>query len=68
MASEPTKPFSKPTGHRWRAILAWTAILVLALAAIVAPPEAMRGTIVTLLIIGGLGLAVWRLPMADDDS
>lgn len=54
--------------HRLRAMLVRAAVLVFALAAIVVPPESLRGTVVTLLIIGGLGLMVWRLPMTDDES
>ncbi|HEU5437828.1 MAG TPA: hypothetical protein VFU88_00960 [Ktedonobacterales bacterium] len=68
MLSEHTNPLVKAHPHRWRAAAVRAAALVLALVAIVVPPESLRGTIVTLLIIGGLGLMVWRLPMSDSDN
>lgn len=57
--------------QRWRAWLrlALRALIppALLLAVLVVPPQSLRATLVTLLIVATLGLVVWRLPMTDEE-
>ncbi len=64
------KPGAAARGdHRGRARFALRALIPPALlfVVLVVPPQSLRATLVTLLIIAALGLVVWRLPMTDEE-
>lgn len=65
-AADGTRPRRSGRGA---ARLAMRALIPPALlfAVLVVPPQSLRATLVTLLIIAALGLVVWRLPMTDEE-
>lgn len=65
----PTHRHAPTTGARQVLRVALRALIPPALlfVALVVPPQSLRATLDTLLIIAALGLLVWRLPMADEE-
>lgn len=53
--------------RRWPRLALWTLIPPALLFVVLVPPQSLRATLVTLLIVAALGLVVWRLPMGDDE-
>lgn len=51
----------------WPRLVLRVLILPALLFAVLVPPQSLRATLVTLLIVAALGMVVWRLPMADDE-
>lgn len=52
---------------RWPRLALWALIPLALLFVVLVPPQSLRATLVTLLIVAALGLVVWRLPMGDDE-
>lgn len=54
--------------HRsWPRLALWALIPPALLFVVLVPPQSLRATLVTLLIVAALGLVVWRLPMSDEE-
>jgi hypothetical protein len=53
--------------RRWLRLAPRVLILPALLFIVLVPPQSLRATLITLLIIAALGVVVWRLPMADDE-
>lgn len=53
--------------RRWLRFALRVLILPALLFVVLVPPQSLRATLVTLLIIAALGIVVWRLPMADEE-
>lgn len=53
--------------HHWPRLALRVLVLPALLCVVLLPPQSLRATLVTLLIVAALGVVVWRLPMADDD-
>lgn len=51
----------------WPRLALWALIPFALLFVVLVPPQSLRATLVTLLIIAALGLVVWRLPMGDEE-
>lgn len=53
--------------RRWPRLVLGALVPPALLFVVLVPPQSLRATLVTLLIVAALSLVVWRLPMSDDD-
>ena len=68
MSPADARPPGSGHGRGWlRLALRATLPPALLFVVLLVPPQSLRATLVTLLIIAALGLLVWRLPMADEE-
>lgn len=51
----------------WPRLALWALFPLALLFVVLVPPQSLRATLVTLLIIAALGLVVWHLPMGDEE-
>lgn len=53
--------------RRWPRIALGVLIAAVLGVVLLVPPQSLRATLATLMIVVALGIVVWRLPMTDDE-